>query len=108
MANDKKDEKKETASNAAAAPEKVTYPRAVFSADGKADEMSAADAVKLVGGRRVVTVQETRPGKGDKLVMVDVQKDVGALTAKEVFAVNEYADKYHIITTDGQRLVAKK
>lgn len=30
------------------------------------------------------------------------------IAAELVFAVNEYADRFHVITTDGQRLVAMK
>jgi hypothetical protein len=34
--------------------------------------------------------------------------ELAKIPTKEVFAVNEYADKYHVITVAGQRIEVKK
>lgn len=33
---------------------------------------------------------------------------LAGIKVKEVFAVNEYENRYHVITTDGQKHVVKK
>jgi hypothetical protein len=34
--------------------------------------------------------------------------ELAEIAAKDVFAVNEYADRYHVITVAGQRIEVKK
>lgn len=56
--------------------------------------------------------QEPQPSQASYPRPAEISREEAAklvkVKAAEVFAVNEYADRYHVITTDGQRLVAEK
>jgi hypothetical protein len=77
-----------------------TARRSESTARARAREISFEEAAKLVK-RTVREKKKTAEG------VVLVEREV-SVSAGEIFAVNEYPDRYHVITKDGQKLVAQK
>lgn len=60
--------------------------------------------------KAAASVSDPKPGKPEAKCSISTAEaaKLAKIDESDVFAVNEYADRFHVITTDGRKVVLEK